>query len=47
MYGLELLYLRSKKVEAKSQNIIRVIPIFVELTGEKLEGGTFLPPNPE
>ena len=35
-----------KRVKIKSMKVLGLIPTFVEVTGEKLVGGTFLPPPP-
>ena len=38
-YGLEMLHRRSKRVKTKNQNVLELIPTFVEVTGEKMVRG--------
>ena len=44
MYKLEILHQCVERVETKSQKVLGLISTFVEVAGEKLVWGAFLPP---
>ena len=43
-YSLKILNQRGERVKTKGRQLWGVIPMFVEVTGEKLVGGLFSPP---
>ena len=46
MYKPEILQQVPKGLKLKVRKFLGLIPTFIEITGEKLVGGTFLPPHP-
>ena len=43
MYKLEILHQCSKRVKTKIHRVLGLIPVLIEVTGEKLVGGAFCP----